>query len=58
MNAVCKNCGRHWLSHVIYGPRGHGCQELVGDYEYGNCGCEKFIPTNGELIVIYEVLER
>ena len=46
MNAICKNCGHHWISHVIYGPRGHGCQELVGDCEYGNCGCENFVPQN------------
>ena len=45
MNDICKECGHHWLSHVIYGSKGHGCQELVGESELGNCGCETFVPT-------------
>jgi len=58
MNDVCKRCGHHWLSHVIYGPNGHGCQELVGESEPSSCNCETFIPTIRNSIIYGSLVNK
>lgn len=57
-NEVCPKCGHHALDHVIFGPKGHGCQVMIGgEHERGTCGCTNYTPLDpaGPLIGVWEV---